>query len=225
MQDPDTLSSMFSTYWTYSNNSLCFHSLSWETKSPPTAWSRFTIKYAWRPIYLLPLCEIHSSSLFTVTAAKPDLIQLQDIDLPSRVGPKIKPFGTYLLRDNLGDKMANITESCRENPEKMAMEVLRRWLQGKGVEVSWESLIATLRKSKLKLMADQIQIALDQLRSWCIVLHLDNGFLNYGNFFLSLLVFCIIFWHGRLWSDMKITFSVWHSCTWIFNFFTPCTFK
>ena len=61
--------------------------------------------------------------------------------------------------------MANITESCRENPEKMAMEVLRRWLQGKGVEVSWESLIATLRKSKLTLMADQIQIALDQLRS------------------------------------------------------------
>ena len=45
------------------------------------------------------------------------------------------------------------------------MEVLREWLAGKGVEVSWESLIATLRKSKLKLMADQIQIALDRLRS------------------------------------------------------------
>ena len=49
--------------------------------------------------------------------------------------------------------------------EEMTMEVLREWLAGKGVEVSWESLIATLRKSKLKLMADQIQIALDQLRS------------------------------------------------------------
>ena len=49
--------------------------------------------------------------------------------------------------------------------EEMTMQVLREWLTGKGVEVSWESLIATLRKSKLKLMADQIQIALDQLRS------------------------------------------------------------
>ena len=49
--------------------------------------------------------------------------------------------------------------------EEMTMQVLREWLAGKGVEVSWESLIATLRKSKLKLMADQIQIALDQLRS------------------------------------------------------------
>ena len=49
--------------------------------------------------------------------------------------------------------------------EEMAMEVLREWLAGKGVEVSWESLIATLRESKDSFMADQIQIALDNLRS------------------------------------------------------------
>ena len=58
----------------------------------------------------------------TVTAAKPDLIQLQDIDFPSRVGPKVKLFGIY-LRNKLGDKMANITASYRENPE-MAIAVL-----------------------------------------------------------------------------------------------------
>ena len=51
-----------------------------------------------------------------------------------------------------------------EDPEEMAMEFLREWLAGKGVEVSWESLIATLRKSKDYFMADQIQIALDKLR-------------------------------------------------------------
>ena len=45
----------------------------------------------------------------------------------------------------------------------MAMEVLREWLAGKGVEVSWDSLIATLRDSELPLMAEQIQMALDQL--------------------------------------------------------------
>ena len=45
----------------------------------------------------------------------------------------------------------------------MAREVLREWLAGKGVEVSWDSLIATLKKSKLPLMAKQIQMALDQL--------------------------------------------------------------
>ena len=61
--------------------------------------------------------------------------------------------------------MVNIRETFRGDPEKITFEVLREWLAGKGVEVSWESLIATLRKSKLHLMASQIQVALDQPRS------------------------------------------------------------
>ena len=61
--------------------------------------------------------------------------------------------------------MEIIRDNHQGRVEEMTMQVLREWLAGKGVEVSWESLIATLRKSKLKLMADQIQIALDQLRS------------------------------------------------------------
>ena len=61
--------------------------------------------------------------------------------------------------------MVNIRETFRGDPEKITFEVLREWLAGKGVEVSWRSLIAILRKSKLHLMADQIQMALDQLQS------------------------------------------------------------
>ena len=61
--------------------------------------------------------------------------------------------------------MEIIRDNHQGRLEEMTMQVLREWLAGKGVEVSWESLIATLRNSKLKLMADQIQIALDQLRS------------------------------------------------------------
>ena len=101
----------------------------------------------------------------TVSAEVPNFVQLVNIDLPSRIGPEIKVFGTFLLQDDYGNKMVNIRKSFRGDPEEMAMEVLREWLAGKGVEVSWESLIATLRKSKLHLMADQIQMALDQLRS------------------------------------------------------------
>ena len=101
----------------------------------------------------------------TVSAEVPNFVQLVIIDLPSRIGPKIKVFGTFLLQDDHGNKMVNIRKSFREDPEEMAMEVLREWLAGKGVEVAWESLIATLRKSKLHLMANQIQTALDQLRS------------------------------------------------------------
>ena len=59
--------------------------------------------------------------------------------------------------------MTVIRGNCQGRPEDMAMEVLREWLAGKGVEVSWDSLIATLKKSELLLMAQQIQMALDQL--------------------------------------------------------------
>ena len=95
----------------------------------------------------------------------PTMPQFIKIKLPSRVGPKVISFGTILLKDDLGNKMANIRKRLREDPEEMVMEVLREWLAGKGVEVSWESLIATLRDCELSLMADQIQMALDQLRS------------------------------------------------------------
>ena len=74
-------------------------------------------------------------------------------------------FGTLLLQDEYGNKMENITEECRGKPERITMQVLTEWLAGKGVEVSWGSLISILRKSKLQLMADQLQIALDQLKS------------------------------------------------------------
>ena len=91
--------------------------------------------------------------------------QLIDIDLPSRVGEKFNVFGTLLLRDDYGNKMENIAEDYRGKSERITIAVLRVWLQGKGVEVSWECLIATLRKSKLELMADQVQMALEKLRS------------------------------------------------------------
>ena len=96
----------------------------------------------------------------TVSAQQPTMPQMLAIDLPSRVAPKIDAFGTFLLKDNLGNKMAIISENCRGRPKNMAVEVLREWLAGKGVEVSWDSLIATLKKSELPLMAEQIEMAL-----------------------------------------------------------------
>ena len=59
--------------------------------------------------------------------------------------------------------MTIIRKRFQGEPEDMAMEVLREWLAGKGVEVSWDSLIATLRDCELPLMAQQIQMALNQL--------------------------------------------------------------
>ena len=84
------------------------------------------------------------------------------MDLPLRVGDKFETFGVLLLDDETGDKMALMREEFMRDPENVTIEVLRKWLAGRGVEVSWESLIATLRKSKLLLMADQIQMTLPE---------------------------------------------------------------
>ena len=84
------------------------------------------------------------------------------MELPLRVVSKINAFGTFLLQDDMGNKMTIIRKRFQGDPEDMAMEVLREWLAGKGVEVSWDSLIATLRDCELPLMADQIKMALDQ---------------------------------------------------------------
>ena len=103
--------------------------------------------------------------LFLVLCDKPTLPELIKMKLPSRVGPKLQTFSTLLLQDEFGDVVPNIVEDCRGKTEKVTMEVLREWLAGKGVEVSWESLIATLRDCELSLMATQIQMALEKLRT------------------------------------------------------------
>ena len=63
------------------------------------------------------------------------------------------------MTHDVGNRVANITKRCRGDPEKIAFGVLREWLAGKRVKVSWDSLIATLRDCELPLMAEQIQKA------------------------------------------------------------------
>ena len=85
------------------------------------------------------------------------------MDLPSRVGDCFNDFGTLLLCDKYGNKMSIISEDCRGSPVRMTTEVLKEWLGGKGVEVSWESLISTLKKCKLSVLAYEVKTTLQQL--------------------------------------------------------------
>ena len=105
-------------------------------------------------------------SMFYLTAVSgdgPTLPELLQLNILQWVADKYKSFGTVLLNDVTGTKMAIIRDKCRgDHPERITMEILRDWLQGKGIDVSWESLIETLRKCGLSYRADQIQMALDQ---------------------------------------------------------------
>ena len=99
---------------------------------------------------------------FPISDEKPTLPQLLEMDLPSRVTDCFK-FGTLLLCDKYGNKMSVISEDCRGSPVRITTEVLIEWLGGKGVEVSWESLISTLKKCKLSVLAYEVQTTLQQL--------------------------------------------------------------
>ena len=79
------------------------------------------------------------------------------------MGVSYKTFGIFLLDDKAGKRVDVIKEDCRGNPDKITMEVLKEWLNGKGTEVSWKSLIKTLRKCKINSLADQIEMATEKL--------------------------------------------------------------
>ena len=50
-----------------------------------------------------------------------------------------------------------IEDDCRGKPERIVMRILQGWLAGKGLPVTWESLIQTLRDTDLSVLADQIE--------------------------------------------------------------------
>lgn len=129
----------------------------------------FIIKYVYLQFYFscncLPYFPPLKSSFTTVSGEQPDLPQLLKIDLPAQVAPEIGTFGTLLLNDGIGNKMAIIRQNSNYKPQEMAVEVLREWLLGRGVKVTWESLISTLKDSKLQLTANSLQMALNELKS------------------------------------------------------------
>ena len=55
--------------------------------------------------------------------------------------------------------MEGIKVGCLGIPENITHKILQEWLEGKGLPVTWQSLIQTLRDSELSALADQIQKA------------------------------------------------------------------
>ena len=101
---------------------------------------------------------------YPVSSETPTLPQLLIIKLPLRVGEKFEDFGILLLNDTDGNKLAIIKDKCLKDPERIIMEILREWLAGRGVDMSWESLISVLNIMEVPLMAKQLQAALEKFR-------------------------------------------------------------
>ena len=88
--------------------------------------------------------------VYPETPTLPELLRLR---IPERIGHNYMPFGVFLLQDDHGSMMANIEHENNTNPQKIIHQILRMWLQGRGVPVTWSSLIRVLRDCELNTLA------------------------------------------------------------------------
>ena len=88
---------------------------------------------------------------------RPSLPELLRLKIPQQVGANYSTFGIFLLNDQTGSRVQSLKQACLGNPEDVMLRILQEWLEGKGLPVTWESLIKTLRNIDLSVLADQIQ--------------------------------------------------------------------
>lgn len=89
----------------------------------------------------------------------PSLSELLLLRVPQEVGANYFTFGIFLLRDKSGSHVDMIVDECHGKPEKVTCRILQEWILGKGIPVTWESLVETLRIIELSVFADKIAAA------------------------------------------------------------------
>ena len=97
--------------------------------------------------------------VYPETPTIPELLRLR---IPERIGPIYYIiFGTLLLQDDTGSLMNSIQKQYSGNIEYIIVQILRMWLQGKGVQpVTWGSLIRVVRQCQSNILAADIEQAI-----------------------------------------------------------------
>ena len=101
-------------------------------------------------------------------AGKPDLTNLtcfhgrsRVFNVAAEIGMQYFLVGTALLNDRSGAVVPQIAAELLGNAERINMEILRRWIQGSGVEdCSWDGLLRVLRESGRAALAEEMEEAL-----------------------------------------------------------------
>jgi len=85
------------------------------------------------------------------------------INIAEEIANEYNDFGILILDDKRGSKVAAIAETKHGNSVAITVEILRRWLLGKGrMPVTWLTLITCLQDTGLNVLADDIKGALSQ---------------------------------------------------------------
>ena len=80
----------------------------------------------------------------------------RNINIPNKIGADYSSFGISLLKDETGGHVKAIQKELRGVPVDITTRILNNWLEGKGVEVSWKSLVKVLNDIGLKTLAEEI---------------------------------------------------------------------
>ena len=95
--------------------------------------------------------------MFNILGERPTLPELLRLRVLQQVGTNYFTFGIFLLNDETGSRVDIIEDECHGKPERITRKILQEWLEGKGIPLTWESLIKTLRDTGLSILADQIE--------------------------------------------------------------------
>lgn len=90
----------------------------------------------------------------------------KNLNIPEEIGTNYLHFGIFLLEDETGTTIRNIEWQYRYNSEAINIEILRRWLEGKGRKpVQWNTLIEVLTEISKGMLAKDIANGLkEQIR-------------------------------------------------------------
>ena len=102
------------------------------------------------------------SSSFTEEPTLPVLFQLGVLE---EVDIEYRKFGVLLLDDQTGALVDSIEHDYEEMPAQINLQILQLWLEGRGLPVTWGTLITTLRACRLNEFADQIQTGIGKTQS------------------------------------------------------------
>ena len=105
------------------------------------------------------LCSVVMTSCNGIVSSgqPPSLPELLRLKVPQEVGPNYSTFGIFLLDDQTGSRVNTIEHDCNWQSGPIIRKILQEWLEGKGLPVTWASLVQTLRDTGLPVLADQIQ--------------------------------------------------------------------
>ena len=90
-------------------------------------------------------------------SSTPTLPQMMRLKIPEKVGTEYEKFGTLLLKDDTGSRVASTKETCHHEPERIVTSILRIWLQEEPTPVTWENLIKVLKDADLNRLAGFVQ--------------------------------------------------------------------